>query len=154
MTVALLAISPPIEGAGDASLDRETLRGLKAINVIVDPLDPMLDQEGLTKDVLQRQLEERLRNGGVTIDKSAVGFLGLRILPARIGKGPYSLCLSIGLYQPVTLNRDKNIKTATQTWEVETVLVAPPKVLLQSSTAELNELADRFVSAWRSVNPQ
>ena len=88
------------------------------------------------------------------MDQGAVEFLGLRISSARAGKGPYSLCLSIGLYQPVTLNRDRNIRTATQTWEVETLLVAQPKLLMQSSGAALDRLADRFVTAWRSVNPQ
>lgn len=150
---ALVVFSSAIRGAGDASLDRGTLRGLKALNVVIDTVDPQLGQAGLTADWLQHQLEARLRKGGVTVDQSAVEFLGLRMSSARAGKGPYSLCLSIGLYQPVTLNRDKNIKTATQTWEVETLVVVQPKVLTQSSGAALDQLADRFIDAWRSVNP-
>jgi len=158
LSLALLVLSPATQGAGDTSLDRVTLRGLKALGVIVDPLDPQLDQEGLTAAGLARQLEARLRDGGITVDQSAVEFLGVHVLAARNKKGPFSqpygLCLRIGLYQPVTLNRDKEIKTATQTWEAETVLVAPPKALAQASAAELDQLADRFVSAWKSVNPQ
>ncbi|SPE36180.1 Transcriptional regulator, Fis family [Candidatus Sulfopaludibacter sp. SbA6] len=153
LSLALLVFSAATYGAGDASLDRGTLRGLKALSVIIDTLDPQLEKEGLTPDLLQRQLEARLGHGGVTVDKSAVEFLGLRISSARVKKGPYSLCLTIGLYQPVTLSRDKNLKTATQTWEVGTLLIAQPKVLMQSSTAAVDELADRFVNAWRSVNP-
>lgn len=153
LSLALLVFSPATYGAGDAPLDRETLRGLKALGVIIDTLDPQLEQEGLTTDTLQRQLETRLRTGGITVDKSAVEFLGLHISSARVKKGPYSLCLTIGLYQPVTLSRDKNIKTATQTWELGTLQIAQPKLLMHSSTAALEELADRFVNAWRSVNP-
>ena len=144
-----------IRGAGDAALDRGTLRGLKAVSVVIDTLDPQINQEGLTADVLQRQLESRLSSGGMTVDKAAVEFLGLRVELARgAKKGPYGICLAIGLYQPVTINRDKELKTATQTWEVSTLLIAQPKLLIQSTTAALDQLADRFVIAWKSVNTQ
>ena len=154
LSAAMLILSPPIFGAGDAALDRATLRGLKKLNVIIDKVDPQLTQQGLTADVLQRQVEKRLGTANLNIDKSAVEFLGLRVLAARIDKGPFSVCLSLGLYQPVTLSRDKEIRTATQTWEIETILVTGQKVLMQSSEEALNELVDRFVDAWRSVNPR
>jgi hypothetical protein len=151
---ALLTIAPAVPGAGDASLDRGTLRGLKSINVIIDKVDPQLSQEGLTAEFLQGKIEARLGSAKISVDKAAKEFLGLRVLAARINKGPYSVCLSLGLYQPVMLSRDKEIRTATQTWEIETILVAPQKVLMQSSEESLNELVDHFAGAWRSVNSQ
>jgi hypothetical protein len=153
LSLVLAVFSPFVVGAGDAPLDRGTLRGLKSLSVIVDPIDPQLDRAGLTAAVLRNQLEARLRHGGVTVDEAAVEFLGLHVSSTQIRKGPYSLCLSIGLYQPVVQSRDKEIRTATQTWEVDTILLAQPKGLMQSSTAALDQLADRFVNAWRSVNP-
>ena len=153
LSLALVVFLPAADGAGDAPLDRGTLRGLKALSVVIDPIVPQLDRAGLTATVLQHQLEARLRHGGVTVDQAAVEFLGLRVSSAQIRRGPYSLCLSIGLYQPVILSRDKDIRTATQTWEVETLMFAQPKALVQSSTDALDQLADRFVNAWRSVNP-
>jgi hypothetical protein len=153
-SLALVAFSLTIGGTGDGPLDRGTLRGLKAVGVIVDPPDPLLDSEGLTADVLRRQLEGRLRHGGINVDPGAVEFLGLRVSSVRTRKGPYTLCLSIGVYQPVSLTRDKEIHTATPTWQADTLMVAQPKLLMQSSTTALDQLADQFVAAWRSVNPQ
>jgi hypothetical protein len=36
---------------------------------------------------------------------------------------------------------------------VETVLMAEPKLLREASLASIDDLADRLVAAWRSVNP-
>ena len=154
LSLALLVFSPALRGTGDGKIDRGTLRGLKAIGVIVDPPDPPLDDEGLTADLIGRQLESHLLHRGITVDPRAVEFLGVRVSSARVRKGTYSLCLSLGVYQPVTLTRDKEIRTATPTWQVDTILVAQPKQLVQTSTTALDQLADRFVDAWRSVNPQ
>jgi len=151
---ALLVAPGALQGAGDATLDRGTLRGLKAISVVVDLIDPQLEQEGLTKDYLEKELASRLLNGGIVINKQAVEFVGLKVTEIREKKAPYSLYLSLGLYQPVILSRDKNIRTATQTWETGTILTAQPKVLMQSARSAADYLADKYIDAWRSVNPQ
>ena len=78
----------------------------------------------------------------------------MRVTSVRGGRGPYALSLTIGLYQPVILSRDKNTRTATQTWEVETILIADSKQLYRATMETVDELADRFVSAFRSVNPK
>ena len=64
------------------------------------------------------------------------------------------MSITIGLYQPVVLVRDAKVRTATQTWEVETILMADPKQLFRASMESVDELADRFVAAFRSVNPK
>jgi len=143
-----------MKAVSDAPLDRATLRDLKSVNVIIDPLDPELVKQGLTQEILQTRIEDRLRDAGIGLDKSAKEFVGLRIMQVRAQRGPYALCLSIGVYQPVLLVRDKNLKTATQTWEVETILLSDPKVLSRESLNSVTELADRLVAAYRSVNPK
>ncbi|HEY2012331.1 MAG TPA: hypothetical protein VGH38_02470 [Bryobacteraceae bacterium] len=152
LCLALLAL--PVYGAGDAPLDRATLRGVKTIGVVIDKLDPQLEQEGLTAAVFQHQLEDRLQKAGIVIDPGAKEFLGLRVISIRPAgkKTPYSLCLALGLYQPVTLSRDKDVRTATQTWQVDTLLVALPKGMIQSATDATDRLAAQFAEAWKSVN--
>jgi hypothetical protein len=152
LTVSFLPFSA--HAAGDQTLDRATLRGLKSIAIVIDRLDPELVRQGLTLLALQSRLENRLRDSAIPLDKDAGEFVGVRVIHVRGGRGPYALCLSVGLYQPVQLVRDRNLKTATQTWEVETVLMAEPKLLVGASLDSLDELADSFVAAWRSVNPR
>jgi len=137
--------------AGDAALDRATLRGLKSVGVVIDTLDAELTRQGLSAGDLAARITDRLQKAGVPTDKSATEFVGLRIMQVHDKKGPYGLCLSIGTYQPVVLVRDKNMKTATQTWEVETVVVADAKLVREAALNSVDDLVDRFVAAWKSV---
>jgi hypothetical protein len=153
--VCLLALLPFfLRAAGDARLDRETLRGLKAASVVVDPIGPELEQQGVQTGLLQSRMEEGLRAAGLLGAPGSPEFLGLRILPVRSERGPFAVCLSLGLYQRVILAREPSVKTATQTWEVETIFMAQPKVVYQASLDSVDELIQRFIEAWRSVNPK
>jgi hypothetical protein len=154
LLVAVLFLPPVMKAAGDAPLDRATLRGLGSVSVIVDPIDSELLKEGLTQDLLQKRIQGRLRDAGIGVDPSAPEFVGLRVLQVRAQRGPYALCLSVGVYQPVLLIRNKEVKTATETWAVETVLMADPKVVNRETLNSLDELADRLVAAYRSANPK
>jgi hypothetical protein len=148
-----LLLQPLTHAAGDAALDRATLQGLKTIGVVIDRIDPELVKQGFDRVALQSRIDVRLRKAGLPVAKNSNEFLGLRLLQVRGGRGPYALCVSIGLYQPVVLARDSKIRTATQTWEADTVLIAQPKLLYAASLDSIDELVDRFIAAWHSVNP-
>jgi hypothetical protein len=148
----LIAIPVAVFPAGDAALDRETLRGLKAVNVVIDPVHAELENQGIIPDDLRAQIQTQLQNAGIAVDENAREFLGVRILPARQKNGPYSISASLGLYQPVQLVRDAKIRTATQTWEVESVSVVQPKLLRTSSMSVVGQLVDAFIAAYQSVN--
>lgn len=153
--VPLLLLLPfSIEAAGDSALDRATLLGLKTLGVVIDRIDPELVKEGFDGQTFQNRIEIRLRNAGLPVAQNSNEFLGLRLLHVRGGRGPFAVCVSIGLYQPVVLVRDAKVKTATQTWEADTVLMAPSKMVFNASLDSVDELVDHFISAWRSVNPQ
>jgi hypothetical protein len=155
--VLLAAMSLPLGGAGDARLDRATLKGLIAVNVVIDPVADELQKEGATSSALLSRLEERLGRGGVKVDESSPEFVALRLTSVHTARGPlpgriqFAVAATIGLYQPVLLVRDRNIRTATQTWEVETISLADTKQLYRACMDSVDELADRFISAWRSV---
>jgi hypothetical protein len=152
--VSVLFLPLAIQAAGDAPIDRATLRGLGSVGVIVDVLDPELVKQGLTQDMLRKQIEGRLDHAGIRVDKSSSEFVGIRILQVRAQRGPYAVSLSLGVYQPVQLVRNKEIKTATETWTVETILMADPKVMSREALNSLDELTDRLVAAYRTANPK
>jgi hypothetical protein len=149
----LAVLAPAANTAGDAALDRATLRGLKAVGIVIDKVDPELVHQGLSEETLRARIEKRLTDGGITVDRAANEFVALRVIHVRNGRGPYALCIAVGLYQPVILSRNKDARTATQTWEVETVLMSDSRQLQEASLTSVDELADRFVAAYRSVNP-
>ena len=138
--------------AGDSPLERATLRGVAAVDVVIDPVDPQVAKEGVTKEKLRAWLEERLRAAGIAVDASRSEFMALRLTAVRAPRGPFAVALTIALYQPVRLPRDPNVRTATATWDVETVLLADQKLLYQACQDSVDELAARFVAAYRSVN--
>jgi hypothetical protein len=150
--VLLTALALSLAGAGDAPLDRATLRGVTAVNVVIDPVGPEIQKEGVTIDGLRMRLEERLRDAGIQIDTTSIAFVALRLRSVRAARGPFAIAVTIGLYQPVTLVRDPNVKTATATWEVDTVILADTKQVYRACMDSADELTGRFVTAYRSVN--
>jgi hypothetical protein len=148
--------------AGDSTMDRATLRGLKAVKVVVDPPPPEMERAGFDRDHLRASIEQKIRDAGIKIDNDAIEFLGLGIamvqggrkVPLSFGKTPVSLTLSLGVYQVIVLSRDQTIKTVAETWEQQKVIQATAKSLDNVLPGAIDELADQFVKAYRSVNPQ
>jgi hypothetical protein len=154
LTVAFLLLPPAIRAAGDERIDRATLKGLKGVAVVIEVLEPQLEKLGITRDALITRMLGRLHTDGIAIDPGAVEFVALRINAARFNHGPFSVSFSMGLYQQVLLSRNPEVKTSTQTWEVESVLLTDPKQLLNACAEIADELADRFAAAYHSVNSQ
>ena len=133
-------------------MDRATLRGVVAVNVVIDPVAPEIQKEGVTIDGLQMRLEQGLRNAGIQVDTAGTTFLALRVRSVRAARGPLAIAITIGLYQPVTLTRDPTVKTAAATWEVDTVILTDTKQVYRACMDSADELTGRFVTAYRSVN--
>lgn len=152
--ILALALAPALFAAGDEPIDRATLRGLKAVSVVVDPLDAELQREGLSTSVLRRQVEARLERAGITVDANAVDFVGLRVLAAQAKRTSVAISIDLGVYQTVVLARDKQTRTATETWAVRSVVLSPPKQVSESTAETVDQLVQQLITAYRSVNPQ
>jgi hypothetical protein len=157
--VLLPFVALTLGGASDAPLDRATLRGLMAVNVVIDPVAPEIEKEGASADALRNRFEEQIRHAGISIDTNSREFVGLRVTAVRAVRRPlmngatFAIAATVGLYQRVTLVRDPSVHTATQTWEVETITLADSKEVQRACMDSMDELAGRFVTAYRSVNP-
>ena len=157
---AVLTLGAALSAASDSSMDRSTLRGLKAVKVVVDSPAAEVEREGISGDGLRITIEQKLRDAGITVDHDAVEFLGLNISSARpprrtlISKGPISLVINMGLYQIVLLNRDKTTKTVTETWGDQRVAPAPPKAIEHTVTDAVDDLVSEFITAYRAMNPK
>jgi hypothetical protein len=142
-----------LHATGDSTLDRATLRGIPAVNVVIDAIDAAVEKEGVTREALRGRVEYQLRAANITMDSSRPEFVAVRLTSVRDTRGPFAVAITISLYQPVQLVRDPTVRTAIGTWEVETVVLADPKVLYRACQESLDDLASRFVTAYRSVNP-
>src|SRR6185436_20537928 len=83
--------------AGDSAMDRATLRGLKAVKIIVDPPSPELERDGVDREQLRVGVVQKLQNAEIKIDNEAVEFLGVSISSgARAGrKGPTPVVIGV-----------------------------------------------------------
>jgi hypothetical protein len=106
----------------------------------------------VTRELVLTRLLARLATDRVKVDPGAAEFLGLRITAVRSGHGPFALSMSLGLYQPVILSRNHDSRTSTQTWEVESVLLADPKILIAACGESADDLVDRFGTAFHAIN--
>lgn len=149
----LLVGACALVSAGDSAMDRATLRGLKAIKVVIDRPDPQIERQGITQDQLQSEVADQLRKAGITVDENASEFLGLSLKSARVRRGSYPVALSLGVYQVVWLSRDKTIKTVAETWSAQDVFSVPPKNLNRVFRGTVGELVDQFIRAYRAANP-
>ncbi len=146
--------------ASDSSMDRSTLRSLKAVKVVVDSPANEIEREGVSADGLRITIEQKLRDAGIIVDHDAVEFLGVNISSARpprktlLSKGPVSLVVNVGLYQIVLLNRDKTTRTVTETWGDQRVAPAASRAIERTVSDAVDDLVNEFVNAYRSVNPK
>ena len=145
-------LTPFLLHSGDSPRDRATLKGAKAVSVIIDALPSDFGKEGITSDALHTRLTNRLRDAGIPVDDAAKEFVGLRVSSIRDTRGPYAVSIALGFYQPATLVRDTTMRVAPQTWDSDIVLMAAPKMLSRAASESVDDLADRFIAAWRSVN--
>ena len=147
--------------ASDTSMDRATLRGLKAVKVIVDPLGPELEREGLDANHLRESIEQKLRFASVKVDNDVNEFIGLSISFAQGGrkvlsirKGPFSLTIGLGVYQVAVLTRDMATKTVVETWGAEKTASSSSRGLDHDVSNAVDDLVEQFVKAYLSVNPR
>ena len=138
--------------ANDSPLDRRTLRGLTALNVVVDAPEPELQDRGLSVVAVQTEVEQRLLKTGLHLDRNANEFLGIRIIAAHGKKTDFAICIVLAAYQAVSLKRDPTIVSATPTWSAESVLLVPPRQFREAWIETIHQLVDEFVNAWEAAN--
>ena len=152
MIFALAAVA----SASDDKADRATLRGIKTVCTVVE----VTTGTSVSKERLQTEMDGRLTANGISVDKNATTclYLNVRPLPA-MGKnnkpvGLYALDLSMQFLQTVTLARDPSNKGYASTWSFSNLATVPAEDVGTTARQIAIDLTDRFVEAYRSVNPK
>lgn len=149
---ALLVLNGSGTGAGNEPMERATLKGLHGLQIVVDRLPAGIESSGLDAKSLRARIEERVQKAGVTVTPDAGAFLGIHMRAVQEKKGAIALCMDLGLFQTVSLQRDQAVKTVTETWGTQSVVLVWPKQVSEAVTGTVDELVDQFVDAYRSAN--
>jgi len=114
-------VSISLAGEG-TTRDKGSLRGLKGIAVLIEPISPAAEKAGLSETQLQTAVERRLRRARIPIlpesEGSAVpgiGDLCIRATTLKPFIGDYSFYIEVKLNQTVRLERDEFASEYTAT---------------------------------------
>ena len=112
-----------------------------------------LQRAGVTAGNLAVMVAQRLEKDGLTVNKDANEFVGLHVTAVHARKKTSAVALTLGLYQSVSLARDPAIKTITETWSGESVVLVPPELFSQAVAETVDELVDQFAGAFERLIP-
>jgi hypothetical protein len=161
LSVALLAllITPSFAVASDDKYSRPSLAGLRGVMVLVEPLAPEVERQGLKKTAIQTDAELRLRRAGIQVltqDEllKAPGSPHLYLtVTITTGESFWGASVSVDLIQSVRLERDPTISVSAVTWST-----GGGGGLFLPSSAEgkvrgsLNDYVDEFINAYLAMN--
>lgn len=131
--------------------EREYLEDLREVNVLVEELPPEVEAAGLTRDGMERAIEERLRERRVPIGRSRLaGDLYVRIGTHRGSTGLYAYFARVSLQQLVTIEGNRH-RAFVDTWDLESLGLVGEGNLPQVQQVVL-EIVDAFIEDYFAVN--
>lgn len=139
----------------------DSLRGLRALDVIVEPLPVDAEKDGLRRPTLQADIELRLRRAGITIvndrtvpwPEAAVMRLRMDGLKRELDQGSFTeYKLTLEVLQGVALIRDPAVRSVDAQWQRTTEGVQLSTMLVQSVRDGLRELIEHFVDDYLAAN--
>jgi hypothetical protein len=158
LLLSLIAIA----SASDDKTDRATLKGVKNVCVVVEVADQA--QARLGKEKLQTEIESKLGQAGIQVDKNANTCLYLNerslqaigqqsILRKQKLMALYAIDLRLEFLQTVALTRDPAAKTFAPTWSSTNMATVSADELNRTALEMADGLMDQFIAAYKSVNP-
>jgi hypothetical protein len=152
-----------VASASDDKTDRATLKGIKAVCVVIEGTDQAHSK--LSKEQLQTDIEGKLKQAGISVDKSGTTclYLNIRALQAlgrqviRRKEKPiplYAIDVRLEFLQTVALTRDPATKTYAPTWSTANMATVASDDLSKTALEITISLVDQFVTAYQTVNPR
>jgi hypothetical protein len=140
--------------------ERESLKGITGVEVLVEPLNVEIEQRGLEAATLQKEVNQRLQKAGVkvltererlTTPAAAVLVIRVDALHDRIGRYFYSIDLF--LKRRVQLEDQGPSELSAVTWmKCGPIGIVADDNIKHIETQVLHE-ADHFIKDYRAMNP-
>jgi len=141
--------------------ERDSLRDLDGVKVVVEDVSKLAEARGVQRDQLQRGIEAKLRAAGIKVLNSGefpVGdpYLRVRVDATEEKAGMMAYHLSLEFAQVVFMRRDPTITfNRAATWKApDRIGLVPAPKLSESIQNDLSGQLDQFIEAFRAVNPR
>jgi hypothetical protein len=155
LVVGISLLLLPVSAWGQSSAaQRATLKGINTVEVVVEAIDPVAEQDGLTRSQLQTDIEERLRQAGITVGPTLTGHLYVNVDTVKGDRGQtYAYNVSVQYVQQVVLARDPKAPIFAPTWDTGGVgIVAASR--LREVRQDVANYVDQFIKAHLEQNPK
>lgn len=159
--VTLLFSVLPCVNAGYVANDKEVLRGIKSMGVVIEELPRKAKKLGITRDNIRTDVESKLRLAGINVvapdelhTNPEIPFLLVTIILGH-SKPTFIYAVLVGLNEKVHLKRDPKIISYAMPWW---------RIIKQEHIGEigiereildtLKYLIDEFIKDHQAVNPK
>lgn len=145
---------------GASSIQRESLRDLPGVAVIVEEVPPDAQADGLSQELIRGAAERSLQSRGTRILTPAEQAttpskpsLYVRVSTYRIQPSQYVYVVTVALKQSVALAHRPQRKMFASTWE-QGVIGTPGTNSLRDATKVVEDLVASFANDFQAVNNQ
>lgn len=149
--VLLISLPACFLSASDSRLDRETLRGISQLYIIVS----VQTKDGLNGNQIEADIDRRLRAAGIKVAGAAPRlpclFVSVNVLKHKDGTWIYEA--SVSLNQAVTITANNGLYMAS-TWSSSILAFASSSDGPGLVRTDIETLAEKFIGAYSSVNRQ
>jgi hypothetical protein len=152
--VLFLTLLPIIADGNDDKYNRATVRDIAAFGVVIEDPGPVAANDGLSKEQLRTEVEQRLRKAGIQIDNEDVlkPAIYVRVQLLKSDSGFYNYAVEVGVLQSVTVNRNQ-VKILALTWSVNGIGTVGRIQMSRAVREDVAGFVDQFINAFLSVNP-
>ncbi|MBZ5727440.1 MAG: hypothetical protein LAP87_20885 [Acidobacteriia bacterium] len=152
--LGIVSVASPALMASDDN-GTPTLRGIKAMSVVVENINPDAVRDGLTADQLKTDVELRLRRVGIKVSESAVPYLYVRVTVVRgaVNQSQYAYSCRVVFEQPVTVKAN-GVLTLVPTWSTGNIALVGSQRMSREVRDDVGDQVDEFSNAFLSVNPK
>lgn len=162
LLISLLEVIASSVASAQRGVDTiESLRGLKGVYVAVENLGSDLEAAGLTKGIIQADVELKLRLARIKVltEKEWLEELGnpslyISVIGMKSEFGLYACSMVIELHQKVSLSRYPAIVVlGAITWHRGSIGVCR-EYKVDEIRDGVKDIVDKFINAYLSVNPK
>jgi len=153
IVLSLLNWATPLFALDDEIL---SLRGLTALFVLVEIVDPEIEKDGLTSEEIQRDTEQRLRKAGIRVlskeewlRTKGGSYLYVNINARKSSYGVYMNGISLELVQKVLLVRNPKTEVFAATWSRQ---LLGQGGYLDRIRYSVQDVVDLFLNSWAQAN--
>ncbi len=158
--VVFLLFNHPV--LGQTKEQRESLRGIKGIRVVIEHISPDAGRDGLIREQLETDVEWRLRRSGIAgiilrpeEETFSTPYLHVYVNAYKPRDSElYAYNVGVEFRQGVLLPRDLTIKTYAATWKSTEIGTVAGRKLSNGIKDSVADQIDKFINDYLTVNPK